>query len=117
MTAQTLLSIAPGGHAFFTAVALFAVGSILFLLRHLIRNPDLVKAKIFLNYDRLSRYTLLIFVLVLAGVVVNLALTLGGGYVDASFESWGAFFRNKALTLAVFAGVGAGCLGLWKMLR
>ena len=114
---EKAVSIQPAGQAFFTLVALFAVGSVLFLLNHLIRNPNLVKAKLFLNYDRFSRSTLLIFILALTGVVANLALTLGGGYLDASFESWGAFFRNKALTLSVFAGIGAGCLGFRRMLR
>ncbi|MEM3087079.1 MAG: hypothetical protein QXT68_08090 [Halobacteria archaeon] len=112
-----LQSIAPGGKAIFVLVALFAIGSVLFLLNHLIRNPDLVKAKLFLNYERFSRYVLLIFVAVLAGVGVNLALTLGRVYVDASFESWDAFFRNKAFTLSIFAGIGAGCLGFRKMLK
>lgn len=111
------MSISPGGQTVFTAVALFCIASILLFLRHTLRNPELVKARLFLNYDRFSRYTLVVLVLVVAGVAANLALTLGGGYVDASFESWGAFLRNKALTLSVFGGIGAGCLGLWKMLK
>lgn len=111
------MSISPGGQVVFSAIGLFAVVSILLFVRHTLRHPNLVKAKLFLNYERFSRYSLAVLLLVLAGVAANMALTLGGGYVDASFESWGAFARNKALTLSVFAGLGAGCLGLLKMLR
>lgn len=111
------MSISPGGQAFFALAALFTMGSLAFLVAHLLRNPDLVKAKLFLNYGRFSRFSFLALVAVAGGVAANALYTLTGGYLDASFESWGSFFRNKALTLTVFLGIGVGCLGLRKMLR
>lgn len=111
------MSIAPGGQAFFALAALLALASVALLVVHLLRNPQLVKARLFLNYDRFSRYSMVALVLVAGGVTANALYTLTGGYLDASFDSWGAFFRNKALTLAVFAGIGIGCLGLRKMLK
>lgn len=99
------------------AAGLGTVSIILLTMLHFLRRPDLVKAKMFLNYSRFSRRFLLIVAFAFVAEGFTYAYTIAGIAPAPTFESWGGFFQNQTLTMAVAAVVGAGLLKLWRMVR
>lgn len=97
------------------AAYLFALGAILLLLRRFVRNPEMAKAKIFLNYPRFSRRFLVLVGFAFFAEGFNYFYTMAGGFQTGIFQSWDTFFQHQTLTMAVAAAVGAGMVLLWRM--
>lgn len=99
------------------AAFLFAVGAILLLLFRLVARPDLAKAKMFLHYPQFSRRFLVLVGFAFVAETFNYLYTMGGGYQERIFESWGLFFQHQTLTMAVAGAVGLGMVHLWRLTK
>ncbi|MEM3087080.1 MAG: hypothetical protein QXT68_08095 [Halobacteria archaeon] len=97
------------------AAYLFAMGAILRMAFRFVRNPEMVKAKIFLNYPRFSRRFLVLVGFAFAAEAFNYAYTMAGGYQEGIFESWAVFFQHQTITMAVAGAIGLGMIHLWRM--
>lgn len=95
----------------------FAVGVMLEMLLRFLRQPELVKAKMFLNYNRFSWRFLLLIIFAFIAETFTWLYTLAGGAPAPTFESWGGFFQNQTLTLVVAAVIGTAFLWLRRMVR
>lgn len=99
------------------AAGLGAVAVIFLTMLHFLRRPDLVKAKMFLNYPRFSRRFLLIVAFAFVAEGFTYVYTITGNAPPPTFESWGGFVQNQTLTMVVAVVIGAGLLKLWRMIR
>lgn len=101
------------GVAIFFGVA--AILSLLLFLSQFRKNKELIKARLFLMFDRLSRLAILFILFFIVGIGAHIAYISTGA--DDNFVSAERFFRNGIFALAVYLlAIGVG-LVMYFMLR
>lgn len=108
------MSITPYGQLVFSVPELFAIGMALIVIVHFLRKPDLVKARIFLNFEAFRRFFLVILAIGALAISASTFMALSGAYGTDFLESWDAFGRLEAPTVVIFLVVG---LWVWEIRR
>lgn len=111
------MSITPYGQAVFSVPQLFAIGMALAVTFHILRKPDLVKARLFLNFEGFRRFFLAIMAVAALAISASVVLAVSGTYGTDFLESWGEFARLEAPTVAIFVAVGLWVMEIRRVLR
>ncbi len=111
------MSITPYGQLVFSVPQLFAIGMSLLVMLHILREPDLVKARLFLHFEAFRRFFLAIMAIAALAISASMVLAVSGTYGTDLLESWDAFLRLEAPTVAIFAAVGLWVLEIRRVLK
>ncbi|MBI4362169.1 MAG: hypothetical protein HY558_03255 [Euryarchaeota archaeon] len=97
------------------AFGLAAIASLVLFLSQFRKSKELIKARLFLMYDRLSRMLILFLLVGVAGIGVHVAYITSGA--DDNFIVPEKFFRSGIYALGVYlAAIGMG-LVMYFILR
>ncbi len=70
-------------------------------LEQLRKNKELIKARLFLLYDRIHRLEVALMILLAAGIAVHLGFTAGW---DPNFATWERFLGSGIYAALFYAG-------------
>lgn len=101
----------------FAAINLFAVISLILLLKATRKSKQLIKARLFLQYDKIERMALAGVVIFIVVLITHLFYTLLGGFGDNAFTSFGALLRQKIYTFAIYIGITIAALTVYRIIR
>jgi hypothetical protein len=101
----------------FAAINLFAVVSLILLLKATRKSKQLIKARLFLQYDKIERMALAGVILFIIVLITHLFYTLLGGFGDDAFASFGSLLRQKIYTFAIYIGIAIAALTVYRIIR
>lgn len=112
------LTTAAALQGFSVLLGVFVLISIGFLLKGLQRNQAVIKARLFLHYDKLSHFFTLVAVLMAIVTIVQMYTWAALTPVEwFGTEAMGNFVPYGVYSLAVYGGVIYFCLTIWNILK
>jgi len=80
-----------------------AAVTLLLMLTQFRKNKQLIKARLFLNYDKINRLSMICGIALAAGLFIQVAYISSG--LDDNYRSWGPFFSSGVYAVMMYSGI------------